>query len=99
MVQTYGTKMNMKVMVWGAFWDTGRTNLYIMDRDFESKKHGYSAESYLEVLDAEVKPTFRHLDGGYEFMQDNASIHTAGKVKLWFELNRTRLTQNWPPYS
>jgi hypothetical protein len=47
MVQTYGTNKNMKTMVWGAFWDNGRSNLYIMDRDFESKKHGYSAESYL----------------------------------------------------
>lgn len=50
MIQTYNTHKNMKVMVWGAFWDTGRSNLYIMDRDFESAKHGYSAESYLEVL-------------------------------------------------
>lgn len=46
----------MKVVVWGCFWDHGRTSLYIIDRDFESKKHGYSAESYLEVLDAQVKP-------------------------------------------
>jgi hypothetical protein len=42
----------MKVIVWAAFWDLGRGSLYIMDRDFESKKHGYSAESYLEVLNA-----------------------------------------------
>ena len=42
MVQTYNCKTNIKVMVWGCFWDTGRTSLYIMDRDFESQKHGYS---------------------------------------------------------
>jgi hypothetical protein len=54
MVQTYDCKKNMKVMVWGCFWDLGRTSLYIMDRDFESPKHGYSAYSYLEVLEAEV---------------------------------------------
>jgi len=81
MVQTYDSKKNMKVMVWGSFWDDGRTGLYIMDRDFESKKHGYSAESYLEVLEAEVAPTFENLENGYVFMQDNASIHTAAKVK------------------
>ena len=41
MVQTYGTNKNMKIMVWGAFWDVGRSGCYIMDRDFESKKYGY----------------------------------------------------------
>jgi hypothetical protein len=80
MIQTYNCHKNMKVMVWGCFWDTGRTNLYIMDRHFESKKHGYSANSYLEVLDAEVAPAHAGLDPGYVFMQDNASIHTAHKV-------------------
>jgi transposase len=32
------------------------------------------------------------------FMQDNASIHTAHKVKDWFEENGIQTT-NWPPYS
>jgi len=58
MVRTYGTNKNMKTMVWGAFWDRGRSPLYIMDRDFESKKHGYSANSYLEVLDGSLAPIF-----------------------------------------
>ncbi len=35
-----------------------------MDRDFESKKHRYSANSYLEVLEAEVEPMFKELDKG-----------------------------------
>jgi hypothetical protein len=55
----------MKVMVWGAFWDTRRSNLYIIDQDFESAKHRYSANSYLEVLDAEVEPIFEDLDNRY----------------------------------
>jgi len=58
----------MKVMVWGAFWDTRRSNLYIIDRDFESAKHRYSAESYLKVLEAEVAPIFSGLEKGYEFI-------------------------------
>ncbi|PQE16385.1 Transposable element tc3 transposase protein [Rutstroemia sp. NJR-2017a BVV2] len=37
-VQTYRTDKNMKVMVWAAFWDTRRSNLYIIDRDFEAAK-------------------------------------------------------------
>jgi len=99
MVQTYNCKKNMKVMVWGCFWDEGRTSLYIMDRDFESKKHGYSANSYLEVLEAEVKPWYEKLDPGYVFMQDNASIYTAGKVKKWFADHGVINITDWPPYS
>ena len=100
MVQTYGTNKNMKIMVWACFWDLGKSELYIMDRDFESKKHGYSAESYLEVLDAQVQPIFKNrMDTGYQFMQDNASIHTAAKVKAWFLENQIELLKDWPPYS
>jgi len=42
---------------------------YIMDRDFESKKHGYSARSYLEVLEAQVAPWYEELeDDVYTFI-------------------------------
>ena len=99
MVQTYNTKKNMKVMVWGALWDNGRSNLYIMDRDFESQKHGYSAQSYLEVLDGEVAGIFERMDPGYEFMQDNASIHTAYIVRDWFADKAICILKNWPPHS
>ena len=100
MVQTYGTNKNMKVMVWGCFWDDRRSNLYIMDRDFESAKHRYSVESYLEVLNAEVEPIMENMEfPGYEFMQDNASIHTAKKVKEWFAERGILLVINWPAYS
>ena len=54
MVQTYNAYKDLRVMVWGCFWDHGQSDLYVIDRDFESKKHGYSANSYLEVLDAQV---------------------------------------------
>ena len=68
MVQVYDCKKNMKVMVWGCFWDDSRTILYITDRNFESKKYRYSAESYLEVLNAEVEPAYEELSLGYTFM-------------------------------
>jgi hypothetical protein len=39
-------------MVWACFWGNAeRTLLYIIDRDFEAKKQGYSAASYIEVLE------------------------------------------------
>jgi hypothetical protein len=53
-VQIYDTNKNIKVIVWGTFWDTGRISLYIIDRDFAAKKYKYSANSYLEVLDGEL---------------------------------------------
>jgi len=70
-----------------------------MDRDFESKKHGYSANSYLEVCEAEVAPTFQNLDPGYIFMQDNASIYNAHKVRDWFLDQGIDKFKDWPPYS
>jgi transposase len=82
-------------MVWGAFWDSGRSDLYLLDRDFESKKHGYSAASYIQILD-------HNLAGIWEpelvFMQDNAPIHRARKSKLWFQGNGIEVME-WPPYS
>jgi hypothetical protein len=85
MVQTYKKGKDISVMVWGCFWSSGRCDLYILDRDFESKKHGYSANSYIEVLDTELAG---HHHEGLIFMQDNAFIHTAHKVRAWFAEQR-----------
>jgi hypothetical protein len=80
-VQTYKAGKDISIMVWGCFWDYGRSNLYILDRDFASKKHRYSAKSYIKVLNAQVAPYYNdYEDPGYIFMQDNASIHTAYTV-------------------
>jgi hypothetical protein len=70
-----------------------------MDRDFESKKFGYSANSYLAVLRDQVGPYYDDLDDpGYIFMQDNAPIHRAQKVRDWFR-DRGIEVLEWPPYS
>ena len=82
-------------MVWAAFWGFGnKTPLYIMERDFESKKNRFSANSYIDMLDANVQ----YIEEGLCFMQDNAFIHTAQKVKDWFAEQQVRCT-DWPPYS
>jgi hypothetical protein len=70
-----------------------------MDRDFKSKKHGYSARSYLKVCDVEVALIFKQLDDGYIFMQDNASIHTASTITAWFAARGITKITNWPAYS
>jgi len=82
MVTTYKKGKDIHVMVWAVFWGNGkRCPLYVMDQDFESKKHGYLAKSYIEVLDARVCEFYTN---DLVFMQDNASIHTAQLVKDWF---------------
>jgi hypothetical protein len=80
-IQTYDTHKNMSVIVWGCFWDYRRSDLYVLNRDFESKKHRYSTNSYIEVLDSQVAPWYEELDNNrYIFIQDNAPIYTAHKV-------------------
>jgi len=69
-----------------------------MDRDFESKKHRYSANSYLEVLNAELLPAYQNNDPSYIFQQDNAAIYTARQVRAWF-IRYGIQTTDWPPYS
>jgi hypothetical protein len=57
-------------MVWAMFWGEGEcSELFIIDRNFESKKNSYSANSYIKVLDAMLPGNYN--DDLY-FMQDNA---------------------------
>jgi hypothetical protein len=96
-VKTYKKGKDISVMVWACFWggyEGGRLDLYILDRDFESKKHGYSTRSYLEVLEDQIP---RCWEPGLIFMQDNASIYTAGAVKRWF-IEMGISMSDWPPY-
>jgi hypothetical protein len=89
----------MKVIVWGCFWDKERTSLYIIDCDFESLKHSYFANSYLEVLNTEVDLWYQKLDSRYVFIQDNASIYIARKIKRWFAGYGVKTIADWPSYS
>ena len=54
----------------------------ILEHDFDSKKNRYSANSYLTLLEELVVPNYTD---GLIFIQDNALIYTAKKVKEWFE--------------
>ena len=95
MIQPVPKGKGVSVMVWAAFWGEGRSDLYKLARDFESKKMGYSANSYLEILEDNLLGIWEpHLT----FMQDNAPIHKAKKVMKWFEDNGIVIT-DWPPYS
>ncbi len=82
-------------MVWAVFWGVGISDLCVLERYFESKKMGYSAKSYLQILDDNLKGIY---EPGLIFMQDNAPIHTAKKVKEWFIEWGVKVME-WPPYS
>lgn len=56
MIQPYKKGRGVSVMVWGAFYGKERANLVVMSRDQSSIRQGYSANSYIEVLD-EAIPT------------------------------------------
>ena len=99
MIYEYNCKKNIKVMVQGCFQDTRRSSLYIIDRDFKSVKHRYSAELYLEVLDVELALIYLALPLSYVFIQDNALIHIAHKVKEWFQDYSIENVTSWPLYS
>ena len=86
-------------MVWACFqWEDGRIRrleLYIIDRDFESKKHEYLAQSYIEVLNDQLPKCWQL---GLIFIQDNAPIYMAYTVRSQFEDIAIPLLK-WPPYS
>jgi len=56
---------------------------------------GYSARSYLEVLDDQMP---RCWEPGLVFMQDNAPIHMAHAVHQWF-IDMDIPVADWPPFS
>ena len=82
-------------MVWACFWGSGRSELYVMDRDPESKRNGYSSRSYLEVLEDQIPKLW---SPGLIFMQDNAPIHTEAIIKRFFEEQGIEVS-DWPLYS
>ncbi len=73
LIQTYKKGKDICVMVQGCFQGSGRCDLYVLDCNFEAKKFGYMANSYIEVLDAELAG---HYHEELIFMQDNAPIYT-----------------------
>ena len=81
----------------GAFWiwKGGRSELVIMERDPYSPRNGYSHKSYLKVLAEGLVPNY---EPGRTFLQDNARIHTAKAVKVWFEQHGIWV-QDHPPHS
>ena len=83
------------IMIWEAFWGSERSDLHLLERDWDSKKQGYSAKSYIQVLESNLLGIWTP---GLVFMQDNAPIHGANKTKAWFKEWGIEV-MDWPPYS
>ena len=49
MVQTYRKSTDISIIVWGAIWLDGRSDLVIMKRDEELKGGGYSRNVFGQV--------------------------------------------------
>jgi transposase len=100
MISEVGTSRKPAQMVWASIWVDERgcarkSDLVIMDRDFNAPKHGYSSQSYLEALRKGLLPYWRRTQ---LFMQDNARIHTSRVVRQ-FLTDHYINTITWPPYS
>ncbi len=83
------------IMIWEAFWDSERSNLYLLDRNFEFKKHDYSVVFYIQILKYNLTNIW---ESELVFMQNNASIHRVRKSKLWFQENDIEVMK-WSSYS
>ena len=82
-------------MVWCAIGgSTQQSELIVMERDPDAKHNGYTARSYLDTLEEGLLPMYN----GDLFMQDNASIHTAGVTRDWINKHGILLLNRWPPY-
>lgn len=83
-------------MVWGAFYGRGvQSGLHWLGRDPKAKRNGYTAASYVGVLDEELPILW---EPGLLFMQDNAPIYTSRLARDWLEENGIDVL-DWPPYS
>ena len=76
-IETYKKGKGMRVIVSAAFQgNRERSDLLILERDFESKKYRYSANSYLALLKDLIIPNYTD---DLIFIQDNALIYIAKK--------------------
>jgi len=95
-VQPKKTGKDISVMVWAGFsLRGGRSELVVMERDPQAPRQGYSAKSYIKVLEQEFP---RMYSPEFTFQQDNAPIHTAIATREWLQDSGIQVL-DWPPYS
>lgn len=82
-------------MMWGCIYVGGRSDLVVMERGSDSRRNGFTQNSYLKVLKDYFLPLY---DEMRDFQQDNVRIHTVKRVTNWF-LNHGVSLLEWPTHS
>ena len=95
MIQEQKKDKNVSVMIWTAFWGAEQSDIYGLKQDFETKKQGYTVNSYIQILKDNLLEIW---ESGLIFMHDNALIHTARKVTAWLEEHSIEIMKH-PSYS
>ena len=95
-IDGYPKNRGFGVMLWAAIYGSYRSPLVFLERDFESKKMGYSSASYIKILEDNLSDIILP---DTIFMQDNAPIHKSKATMDWLRRNKIELLEDWPPYS
>jgi len=84
MIQPVKKGKDISIMVWAAFSGAlGRSDLIVMERDPDAPKGGYSAQSYLKVLEDQLP---RIWEPGYiyrtmlQFIKRELLLHSCEKM-------------------
>ena len=54
MIEPYEKDKDICIMIWGAIWIGGRSDVIMMVRDETAPKKGFSRFSYLDVLEEAI---------------------------------------------
>jgi len=94
-VNAKGTARAVVQMVWACFNGHTKDAIVPISGDPTSGRKGVTGEIYLDLLKSYLPDIITE---DLIFMQDNASTHTYGPVKIWFAENGYTVMK-WPPYS
>ena len=94
-VAMYEKGKDISIMIWGGIWLADRSNIQFLRRDEDAARGGYTARSYVEILEEQI-PQIYSL--GMVWQQDNASIHTARLITSWLE-DHAVVRLEWPAIS
>lgn len=70
--------MGLLIMACSEISDSGCSDILVMNRGLTSKQGGYSQTSYISPSNRTI---ILYMEPDWLFMQDNARIHTARKLK------------------